>query len=49
MPKNGNRVTFRPHAEVVRSLQQKYAERWREPEFSVDAFLAERKALWGEE
>lgn len=44
-----DQVTFKPHMEVVRELQKKYAQRWKSPKFSVDAFLAERKASWGEE
>ncbi len=42
-------VTFKPHVDVVRELQKKYGQRWKSPEFSTDAFLAERKAMWGEE
>jgi len=42
-------VKLRPHRDIVREIQKKYAQRWKSPEFSVDAFLAERKALWGEE
>src|SRR5438477_10874292 len=44
-----DRVTFKPHVDVVRELQKKYGQCWRSPEFSTDAFLAERKAMWGEE
>ena len=44
-----DRVTFKPHVDVVRELQKKYGQRWKSPEFSTDAFLAERKAMWGEE
>lgn len=45
----GRTITFKPHGEVVRSLQKKYGQRWRSAKFSADAFLAERKAAWGEE
>lgn len=42
-------VTLKPQTEVIRGLQKKYAQRWKSPEFSVDSFLAGRKASWGEE
>lgn len=45
----GGDVTLRPQAEVIRSLQEKYKKRWKDPKFSVDGFLAGRKAIWGEE
>jgi AbrB family looped-hinge helix DNA binding protein len=46
---NGEGVRLRPQAEMLRELQDKYRRRWRKPAFSVDAFLAQRKAEWGEE
>jgi AbrB family looped-hinge helix DNA binding protein len=46
---NGTDVKMRSHGEVLRTMQEKYKQRWRKPEFSVDAFLAQRKAAWGED
>lgn len=45
----GPDVVLKPQTEVIRTLQDKYKKRWRDPKFSVDAFLSRRKAMWGEE
>jgi AbrB family looped-hinge helix DNA binding protein len=45
----GNQIAFKSHSDIVRAIQEKYSKRLRAPEHSVDAFLADRKALWGEE
>lgn len=42
------RAILRPHAETVRAIQDKYRARWKGKTMSSEAFLAERRAMWGE-
>lgn len=42
------RAILRPHVETVRAIQEKYRTRWKSKSMSSEAFLAERRAMWGE-
>jgi AbrB family looped-hinge helix DNA binding protein len=47
--KVADQIVVKSHTDVVRALQRKYGSLWKSSEYSTDAFLAERKRLWGEE